>query len=206
MKTKSLAIVSVTIIAFTLFSYFALVPAIPFANAASISSRCEPSYANGQPYCMAAPHLITNPNPNLLAQAEILYVATYFPLPTGCDTSNPSTCMPETLPSGYQPQCNPCFHGDGLNSFPYHDHVLEGAPGSGNTGTAGQYKGPWVVIIVAYTPSYSNSLSFTPFKSVPAVQAGEAAGDFQVINPGAPNPYEINTGIVLICPIVQQNQ
>lgn len=182
-----------------------ILSAAPLSNAASIGSRCEPTYANGQLYCMNAPHVIANPNPNLLAQAQILYLAAYFPLPAGCDTSNPSTCLPETLPSGYTPNCNPCFHGDGLNAFPYHDHVVEGAPGSGTSGTAGVYKGPWVIIIVVYNPSYSNSLSFTPFKSVSAVQGGELAGDFQVINPTASNPYEINTGVVLICPLVQQN-
>jgi hypothetical protein len=35
--------------------------------------------------------------------------------------------------------------------------------------------------------------------------AGEAAGIFQVINPGASNPYEIWTTTVLIRPVVTKN-
>ncbi len=182
-----------------------ILPAAAPTKAASVATTCEATYANGGLFCMNAPHVITNPNPSLLSQAQILYLAVYFPLPAGCNTTNPSTCLPETLPSGYMPQCNPCFHGDGLNAFPYHDHIVEGAPGSGTSGTAGDYKGPWVVIIVIYKPSFSNSASFTPFKSVSAVQAGEVAGDFQVINPTAGNPYEINTGVVLICPLIQSH-
>jgi hypothetical protein len=197
----------------TLLSLFAtasllllILPAVAQTRAASVGTTCEATYANGGDYCMNAPHVITNPNPNLLSQAQILYLAVYMPLPKGCDTTNPSTCLPETLPSGYMPQCNPCFHGDGLNAIPYHDHIVEGAPGSGTSGTAGDYMGPWVVIIVIYKPSYSNSTSFTPFKSVSAVQAGETAGDFLTINPTASNPYEINTGVVLICPLIQSNK
>jgi hypothetical protein len=59
-------------------------------------------------------------------------------------------------------------------------------------------KGPWVLLLVAYNPTYSNQVSFTPFKSTSSLAAGEQAGDFQVINPGASNPYEINTGVVII--------
>ncbi len=186
----------------------AIVPIVlvaPPSRAASAASTCEVSWANGQLYCMIGPHVITNPNPNLLATSQILYLAAYFPLPKGCDTSNPSTCGPETLTSGYTPNCNPCFHGGPLNNFPYHDHVLEGSPGLGTSGTATTYMGPWDIIIVVYKPSFSNSGTFVPFKSVSAVQAGELAGDFLPINPGASNPYEVNTGVVLICPLVMSN-
>ena len=75
----------------------------------------------------------------------------------------------------------------------------------GTSGTAGAMKGPWVVIIVVYNPAVSNLPTFSPLKSVAAIDAGEASGMFLQINPGAANPYEINTGIVLICPVVQQN-
>lgn len=85
-----------------------------------------------------------------------------------------------------------------MNNFPYHDHVLAGSPGFGNDGTAGVMKGPWVLIIVAYNSAYSSNTGFTPFKSMADLQAGEGAGDFQVINAGAANPYEINTGVVVI--------
>ena len=158
----------------------------------------ETTYANGQLFCIFIAKIITNPSQGLLASAEPLYIASYSPLPGGCDTSNPSTCGPETLPSGYQPLCNPCFHGGGLNAIPYHDHVISGAPGFGNDGTAGVMKGPWVLLLVAYNPTHSNQVSFTPFKSTSSLVAGESAGDFLKINPGAANPYEINTGVVII--------
>jgi hypothetical protein len=167
--------------------------------AATAAGPCaETTYANGQQFCIFIAKIIANPSPALLSTAEPIYIAAYFPLPGGCDTNNPSTCGPETLPSGYQPLCNPCFHGGGLNNFPYHDHVISGAPGFGNDGTAGVMKGPWVLILVAYDPTYSNNPSFAPFRSTSGITSGEAAGDFQVLNPGAANPYEINTGVVII--------
>ncbi len=173
-----------------------LVTAVPAARAAGPCA--ETAYANGQEYCIFVPKIIANPSAGLLATAEPLYIAAYQPLPAGCDTSTPSTCGPEALPSGYMPLCNPCFHGGALNAFPYHDHVLEGAPGFGNDGTAGAMKGPWVLILVAYQPNVSNAASFVPFKSTAGIASGELAGDFQTLNPGAANPYEINTGVVII--------
>lgn len=158
----------------------------------------ELAYANGQVYCIFIAKIIANPSAGLLAAAQPIYITAYFPLPAGCDTTNPSTCGPETLPSGTVPLCNPCFHGGALDNFPYHDHVMEGAPGFGNQGTAGAMMGPWVLIVSAYDPAYSNRADFTPFKSTAAIQAGELAGDFQTLNPGGANPYEINTGVVLI--------
>jgi hypothetical protein len=167
--------------------------------AARAAGPCEETaYANGQLFCIHVTKIIANPSAGLLATAEPLYIAAYFPLPTGCDPNNPSSCGPESLPSGYQPLCNPCFHGDGLNAFPYHDHVMEGAPGFGTSGTVGGMKGPWVLIIASYDSTYSNQGGFTPFKSTAGIAAGEAAGHFQIINPGGANPYEVNTGIVLI--------
>ena len=168
---------------------------LPVATAAGPCT--ETTYANGKLFCIFIAKIIANPSPGLLRSAEPLYIAAYFPLPGGCDTSNPSTCGPETLPSGYQPLCNPCFHGGALNNFPYHDHVISGAPGFGNEGTAGVMKGPWVLLLVAYNPTYSNTPTFAPFKSTTAIVAGEQAGDFQAINSGA-NPFEINTGVVII--------
>ncbi len=175
----------------TLLSTFALV--------VRAAGPCgETAYANGQEFCINLTKIITNPSPGLLKTAEPLYIAAYFPLPASCDTSNPSTCGPEILPSGYQPLCNPCFHGGALNNFPYHDHVISGAPGFGNDGTAGVMKGPWVLIVVAYNPTYSNQIGFTPFKSTAGISSGEAAGDFMPINPTASNRYEINSGVVVI--------
>ncbi len=75
---------------------------------------------------------------------------------------------------------------------------MEGAPGFGNQGTAHAMKGPWVLIIVAYDPAYSNQLGFTPYKSTSDLRAGEAAGQFVTLNSGGANPYEINTGVVVL--------
>lgn len=172
------------------------------ARASNAASGCEASWANGQLYCMIGPHVNFNPNPNLLATAQDLYLAAYMPLPSSCDTSHPATCLPESLPSGYMPNCNPCFHGGPLNAFPYHDHVLEGSPGMGTNGTATTFMGPWVIIIVVYNPGVSNSPSFVPYKSAAGIDSGEQAGAFLPINQGPGNPYEINTGVVLICPLV----
>ncbi len=169
------------------------------APAARAAGPCgETAYANGQLYCIFIAKIVANPSAGLLATAEPIYIAAYNPLPAGCDTTTPSTCGPETLPSGYVPLCNPCFHGGALDAFPYHDHVMEGAPGFGNDGTAHAMKGPWVLIVVAYDPAYSNQAGFTPYKSTAGIRAGEAAGQFVTLNPGAANPYEINTGVVLI--------
>lgn len=158
----------------------------------------EQGYANGQEFCFFVTNVITDPSPGLLAHAEPFYIAAYFPMPVGCVITVPSTCHPETLPSGYMPQCDPCFHGGALDRFAYHDHILAGAPGFGNNGTAGLMEGPWVVIVVAYNPAYTHTPTFAPFESAATLAAGESNGNFLTINPGAANPYEVNTGVVLI--------
>lgn len=186
------------IIAFSFLSLLALGLLSAVSPVATAAGPCtETTYANGQLFCIFIAKIIANPSPGLLAAAEPLYIASYA-LPDGCGTGNPTNCGTETLPSGYQPLCNPCFHGGALNNFPYHDHVISGAPGFGNDGTAGVMKGPWVLILVAYDPTYSNTLTFTPFKSTSTLVAGESSGDFIQLNPGATNPYEINTGVVII--------
>lgn len=168
------------------------------APARAAGPCAELAYANGHEYCIFIAKIVTNPSPALKATAEPIYIAAYFPLPTGCNVATPSTCHAEQLPSGYVPLCDPCFHGGALNNFPYHDHVMAGAPGFGTNGTAGEMKGPWLLFVVAYTASYSHQPNFLPFESTAAIAAGEGAGDFQTINPGASNPYEIDTGVVLI--------
>ncbi len=120
----------------------------------------------------------------------------------------PQTTVPQpgagplTLPSGYQPQCNP-FHPGLPFPFVYHDHVITGAPGMGNDGTAGAMKAPWKIILVKYD-AYAASKNFRPLTSADAVDAAEhpGLGILQVINPGGANPFEIETGNVVICPIV----
>ena len=158
----------------------------------------DPTYANGQTVYMIGPHLIMDARdtqPNLYAHSEELYLATY---PVAAGTSGPIT-----LPSGYQPQCNPCFHPGLPVHFVYHDHVITGAPGMGTNGTAGAYKAPWKIIILRYNPLYAMSPTFTPITSAAAVDAAEAAGNvFLPINPQSSNPYEIETGNVLVCPTV----
>jgi len=114
------------------------------------------------------------------------------------------------LPGGYQPQCNPCFHPGLPAPFVCHDHVISGAPGMGKNGTAGDFKAPWKVILLMYDQSYAASSSFRPLTSQTAVDAAEqaqSAGGPKVFVPlgGGANPYEVETGNVLICPIVSSH-
>jgi hypothetical protein len=170
-----------------------LVPGFAFAGKPEI----DPSWVDGQIVYMIGPHLITNPNPNLYAQAEELYLLVYPINPTGSTTLGALT-----LPSGYQPNCDPCFHPGIPLEFAYHDHVLTGAPGLGTHGTAGEFLAPWKIILLVYNPEIALSPTFTPVTSAKDVDAAETAGAFLPINPGAANPYEIETGTVLICPFV----
>jgi hypothetical protein len=158
------------------------------------------TYFNGQVYYMIGPKMITNPNPNLLAQAEELYMVAYPINPDGLTDLGPLT-----LPSGYQPTCNPCFRPGMMPQFGYHDHIVGGVPGQGKNGTAGVYEGPWKIILLMYNPEVAFSPDFTPITSAADLDAAEAAGEFMPINSDlnkGPNPYEIETGKVLICPLV----
>ncbi len=164
----------------------------------------DPTYANGITVYMIGPHIIPNARstmPNAYEHAEELYLVVYPQVPTPAPGAGPIT-----LPSGYQPQCNPCFHPGLPAPFVYHDHVITGAPGMGNNGTAGEYKAPWKIIVLMYDPAYVSSPSFTPLKSEAAIDAAEAAGNvFLPINTGGSNPYEIDTGNLLICPTVSNH-
>jgi hypothetical protein len=164
----------------------------------------DPSYANGKIVYMIGPHTIVNARatkPNLYARAEELYIVAYpqatLPAPGA---------GPITLPSGYQPLCNPCFHPGLPAPFVYHDHVLTGAPGMGNNGTAGQFKAPWKIIVLLYNPAYVASPSFRPITSAADLDAAETAGNvFLPINTGGANIYEVDTGNLLICPLVSSH-
>ena len=160
----------------------------------------DPTYANGKTVYMIGPHLFVDARdsmPNLYEHSQELYLLTYPPGTNGA---------PITLPSNYQPQCNPCFHPGLPAMFVYHDHVITGAPGMGNNGTAGEYKGPWTIIILKYNPDYVNSLTFRPITSEAALDTAERAGGvFVPINQGPGNPYEIDTGNLLICPTVSNH-
>ena len=170
-----------------------LIPGVAAAGKPDI----DPSYVNGKIVYMIGPHLITNPNPNLYAQSEELYLLVYPLNPTGSTTLGTLT-----LPSGYQPNCDPCFHPGLPLEFGYHDHVLTGAPGLGNNGTASGFKSPWKMILLIYNPEVALSPTFTPVTSASDIDAAEAAGTFLPINPSGTNPFEIETGTVLICPLV----
>lgn len=165
----------------------------------------DPSYANGQLVYMIGPHLIPNAavtRPNLYAHSEELYLLVYPINPSGTDTD------PKALPSTYQPNCDPCYHPGLPGVFAYHDHVLTGAPGMGNQGTAGQYKGPWKIIVLVYSPTFFLDPNFHPIKDAKDIDTAEAQGEFLPINndlSAGPNPWEVETGNVLICPLVSPN-
>lgn len=173
----------------------------PAAHVPMGKPEIDPTYANGTTVYMIAPHAIPNARetmPNAYAHAEELYIVAY---PQASLSS--SGGGPNALPSGYQPQCDPCFHPGLPPQFVYHDHVITGAPGMGNHGTAGAYKAPWKLIVLMYNPDYVASPSFTPITSAADLDAAETAGNvFRQINPGGANPYEFDTGTLLICPTV----
>jgi hypothetical protein len=170
--------------------------------ATAAKPEIDPSYAEGKLVYMIGPHLIPNAittQPNLYAHSEELYLLVYPINPSGTATD------PKALPSGYQPNCDPCYHPGVPGVFAYHDHVLTGAPGLGKNGTAGVYKAPWKIILLMYNPEVMSDPNFKPITRASDVDAGEANGTFLPINSdgrAGPNPFEIETGNVLICPLV----
>jgi hypothetical protein len=117
----------------------------------------------------------------------------------GCEGSTPVQPM--------QADATPAFSkGQGPAPFVYHDHVITGAPGMGNNGTAGEYKAPWKIIVLVYNPADVSSPNFSPITSAADLDAAEEAGNvFLPINPGGENPYEVDTGNLLICPTVSNH-
>lgn len=180
--------------------------ALPQSSDAGAKGKPEtdPTYANGTTVYMIGPRLIPNAAttmPNAYENAEELYFLVYPQASTPLPGAGPIT-----LPSGYQPQCDPCFHPGLPADFVYHDHVITGAPGMGRNGTAGEYLAPWKIIVLVYNPAYVASPNFTPVTSEAAVDAAEEAGGvFLPINGGGGNPYEIDTGNLLICPTVSKH-
>lgn len=161
----------------------------------------DPTWANGETVYMIGPHMVVDARdsmPNAYAHAEELYLLV-FPRQTVPD---PGTAGPITAGNGYLPQCNPCFHPGLPYPLVYHDHVITGAPGMGTNGTAREYKGPWKIIVLIYNPAYAYSPSFTPITSADDVDAAEAAGNVFLPVFGGSNPYELDTGNLLICPTV----
>jgi hypothetical protein len=166
----------------------------------------DPTWADGQTVNMIGAHLIVGAResqPNLYEHSEELYLLV-FPQTTVPD---PSTAGQITAGNGYHPQCNPCFHPGLPHPLVYHDHVITGAPGMGNDGTAGAFKGPWKIVILIYNPAYAYSPNFHPITSAAAVDAAEATGTTDVfLKPfGGSNPYEFEPGNVLICPVVSSH-
>ena len=173
-------------------------------SSSAAKPEIDPTWANGELVYMIGPKIIPNARqtmPNAYEHAEELYLVV-FPQAT---TPAPGA-GPITLPSGYQPQCNPCFHPGLPPTFVYHDHVITGAPGMGNNGTAGEYKAPWKIILLMYDPHYASSPNFHPLTSESAIDAAEqTTGILLPINQGGGNPFEIDTGNLLICPTVSKH-
>jgi hypothetical protein len=169
----------------------------------------DPTYANGTTVYMIGPHVIQGAResmPNAYEHAEELYLAVYPQAPPPAPPPAPGA-PPITLPSGYKPQCDPCFHPGLPAPFVYHDHIITGAPGMGVNGTAGEYKAPWKIIIVMYDPVYAASHDFKPITSAADLDAAEHPGVNKLLpfNKGAANPYEFETGNLLICPTVSSH-
>ena len=129
----------------------------------------------------------------LLDQASPIYIVE-FPVAAG-------TTGPVTLPSGYQPQHN----GFPPSPIPYHDHVLASAPGVGSSGTAGEYTAPLRVVAMRYSWAYAYSPAFVPITSADQIPGAEAAGELEVINPGASDPYQLWTTTVLVRPVLPEH-
>lgn len=165
---------------------------IPTARAAVSCGDLETGYLNGQTVCINITGLITDPTAAQLAAAKPLYIAAYTQL---------TLPGPQSLPSGYQPLCNPCDHSGAspiLGSYQYHDHVIAG--GFGQHSQSGDLR---ELVVVAYNVDYSNQATFQPFTSAAGITVGEHAGLFQVINPGAANPFEIHTDVLVVFQLSQ---
>ena len=190
MKTNTIVAIAAVIVVVTLASAFLIAPILapPSTSTTTTSKPCiQKAYFSGTVYCFSVARAITNANQSTIASAQVMYVVTYPQLNSLC-SGNLSNCKPETLLSGYSPQCNPC-----VQEAPsiYHDHVLAGLPSSGSSGN-------YAIVVVAYNPSFSGQAAFTPMKSAPALTAGESAGDFARINPSGTNPYQMSTTTVLV--------
>src|SRR5436190_18741336 len=141
-----------------------LVTTIVVGSASAAKPDTETAYADGQTVTIAAIHFITSPSPAELAAANYLYLVTY---PVDATATGGA---PVTLASGYQPNCDPCWHPGLPAAFVYHDHVLSGAP------TLGNASAPRRLVILQYVASVMTDPSFQPLKSAAAVKAGEATG------------------------------
>jgi hypothetical protein len=148
-------------------------------------------YANGLTYHMNIHHINLSPNPGELAAAQPLYVVVFPINPQGLTNLGPLAV------NGYHPQCDPCFHPGLPLPLVYHDHVLNGAPGTNAT----DWQATRHPIAVMYNPGYL-AAGFQPLTTVAEVKAGEQAGLFLPINGGASNPYELPQDVVVTIQLV----
>ncbi|MEP6695864.1 MAG: hypothetical protein ABJA34_03190 [Pseudonocardiales bacterium] len=165
-----------------------LLASITMLPLAAAPAQAEPSgeyaYYNGRTVFFVSAGVVINAQPNLLENAGRIYLIT-FPVAPGTDG-------PITLPSGYRPQEN----GNLRTPYPWHDHVLPALPGPG-------YSPPMRVVVLRYTDSYAASVNFQPVTSLAGIAAGELAGIFAVLSPGASDPYTFLRPDVLIRPVVK---
>lgn len=169
---------------------------VPWGVASADKPTIDPSYVDGKIYYMIGPHIINDAihsHPQMYAQSEELYLLVYPINPNG-DAQDQ-----KTVGDNYHPLCNPCYHPGLPGIFAYHDHVLTGAPGLGKNGTAGEMKAPWKIIVLVYNRSKIGP-GFQPITSVDDIDVGIANGMFEPVFPNG--PIELETGNVLICPLV----
>jgi hypothetical protein len=154
-------------------------------------------YMNGQTYRMIVNHVNLNPSDGEVAAARPFYVAVF---PVNPDGRTDLGAL--TLPSGYRPQCDPCFHPGLAFQLVYHDHILSGAPGFGIDGTAQQEQGTRHPIAVMFDPAFIQRQNFHPLTTVDEVRAAERAGELLPINGGAANPFELPQPVVVTVQLV----
>jgi hypothetical protein len=79
---------------------------VPSAHAAQ-KQEIDPSYANGTTVYMIGPHMITNPNPQLLAHAPELYILAYPLNASGCTSNCPAQTLPRAISHSATPASIP---------------------------------------------------------------------------------------------------
>ena len=175
-----------------------LLGALPLSALAAPSGTSEPTYANGTVVYMSSPiHALgtsLSHGSAVVGKAYPLYLAVYPVAADGFDSSH------QLINGWYAPQCDPCFH-SGVpdpDLAQYHDHIVEGAPGFGKSGTAGSFSPAWRLFILVYNMDYIDTHpSWSPVTSDEDIDAAVAAGEFL-----AP-PFD--TGVVFLCPITSGN-
>jgi hypothetical protein len=150
------------------------------ASAAAAGRDTETVYIDGHTAQInTSAGVIFGASPGLLNQSSPIFIIG-FPVA-------PDTTGPITLPSGYQPQHN----GFPPSPIPYHDHVL-----ASTQGVLRQ------VVELRYSWAYAYSPGFVPITSADQIQAAEATGKLEAINPGAPDPYQLPTTTILVRPVI----